>query len=150
MSSLMTTLVRANPLRQKPGAVAVGLAWFGIALGLAKLLAPARVERRAGLRPGRTMTQLTGLREIATGVGLLGAADRTPWLAARAAGDAMDIAALLGRRRPGAIGGTTLALAAVIGVMVLDAAAAVAIKNKAQHDRAKAWDYSNRVGIRRR
>ena len=48
----------------------------------------------------------------------------------------MNIAALLGRRRPGAIGGTTLALAAVVGAMVLDAAAAVAINNNAQHDRA--------------
>ena len=61
----------------------------------------------------------------------------------------MNIAALLGRRRPVAIGGTRLALAAVVGVMVLGAAAAVAINNNAQHDRAEAWDHSDRVGIRR-
>lgn len=148
MGSLMTTLVKANPLRQKPQAVATGLGWFSIGLGLTELLMPGRVERRTGLASGRTMTRLIGLREVATGIGLVTASDRRPWLAARVAGDALDIATLLRRRRPGALGGTVLGLTAVLSVMALDAAASAAIKNKAQHDAAAAWDYSDRVGIR--
>ena len=149
MTSMMTTIVKANPLRQQPDKVAVGLGWFSIALGLAALLAPAAVERRTGLKRGRSITRLTGLREVATGVGLLTADDRSPWLAARVAGDAMDVALLLGRRRSGAFGETAMALAAVAGVAMLDAAASIAVKNQAQHDRALAFDYGDRVGIRR-
>ena len=75
-------------------AIARGLGWFSIALGLAELLAPRQVTRPLGLEDHGRAAQLYGLREIAAGVGLLAAKDPTPWLWGRVAGDALDLASL--------------------------------------------------------
>ena len=76
--------------------VARGLAWFGIGLGLAELLAPRAVARAAGLNGHERLLQLFGVREIASGVVILAAEDPAAWLWTRAAGDVFD-GALLGR-----------------------------------------------------
>ena len=136
-----------NPLRRSPNAVATGLGWFSVALGVAELLAPLALERRTGLRRSPGVVRLYGAREIATGVGFLTSPDPAPWVTARIAGGALDAATLLARRRPSAWGATALALGAVVGVMALDASTRRGLKDRAQHDRAKAWDYSDRVGI---
>jgi len=98
-------------------ALACGLGIFSIAIGVAELVAPRWIARGAGARVSPNMIRAFGVREIATGVGLLMAAKRGPWLWGRVAGDALDIAAV---RHPGAI-------AALAGVTALDAAAASAL-----------------------
>lgn len=102
--------------------LAHALGWFGIGLGLAQLLAPGRLGRAVGApaRPG--LLRLVGLREILSGLGVLGARRPAPWLTARAGGDAMDLALLaLALRSPGARPlRLALAAAAVAGVAALD------------------------------
>jgi hypothetical protein len=84
------------------------------------------------------MIRAFGVREIATGVGLLMAAKRGPWLWGRVAGDAIDIAAV---RNPAA-------LAALAGVTALDVAAASAVTREANRPR-QIFDYSSRSGFSR-
>jgi hypothetical protein len=119
-------------------ALAGGLGIFSIAIGLAELMAPRWIARRAGARVSPNMIRAFGVREIATGVGLLMAAKRGPWLWGRVAGDALDIAAV---RNPAAI-------AALAGVTALDVAAASALTREENRPR-EIFDYSSRSGFSR-
>ncbi|WP_164101677.1 hypothetical protein [Candidatus Laterigemmans baculatus] len=101
--------------------LARGLGWFSIGLGLAELLAPRTVARWSGVsHPG--LIQAYGVREILTGVGILSSSRPAGWVAARVAGDALDLATIgeaayeddEQRRRAG------LAAATVAGVMAVD------------------------------
>ena len=99
-----------------------GLGWFSIAIGLAEMLATRSVAKtmRLSHRPG--LLRMFGMREMATGVGLLTRRNRAPWLWARVAGDVMDLVTLgsaFGRHRRGR-GRIGAALAAVAGVTALD------------------------------
>jgi glyoxylase-like metal-dependent hydrolase (beta-lactamase superfamily II) len=116
----------ALPWRMPEGndrALAQGLAWFGIGLGLVEVLAPARFARMIGREGHERTLQLFGMREIASGVAMLGSSDPERHLGLRVGGDVLDGGLLLaglrasnpGRRR------TALALAAVAPVAVLDA-----------------------------
>ena len=83
-----------------PKDIARGLAWFGIGLGVAELLARRRVAQAAGLEGHETLVALFGAREIASGAYML--ASPTPqdrlWL--RVVGDALDGALLASRLGP--------------------------------------------------
>ncbi len=100
------------------------LGWFSIGLGAAQLLAPRRMSRMVGTAEDHpTLMRAVGAREIAAGVGLLSQRKATPWLWARVAGDAMDLAMLgMASRRTanGARRRMSLATAAVAGITVLD------------------------------
>jgi hypothetical protein len=103
--------------------IARGLGWFSIGLGLAELVAPRTMADLTGVRsPG--LLQLYGLREIACGLGILSSQRPTPWLWARVAGDALDLATLAGAALQGGED-TNRALGAglaVAGVTLLDIA----------------------------
>lgn len=105
--------------------LARGLGWFSIALGTTELLAGRRLGRAVGQRGHIGTVRLFGVREIATGVGLLNASeDRLHgWLVARVAGDALDMTALARGtfRRPLGAG---LAALLVAGVTLIDLGAA--------------------------
>ncbi len=102
------------------------LGWTSIALGLAELLAPRKVDRILGLRGtawNRRITQAMGARELAHGVSLLGQRTDSPKqstaLWGRVAGDVVDTA-LLGvaatkTRRPA----TFIAISAVVAMIGL-------------------------------
>ena len=99
-----------------------GLGWFSIGLGLAELLAPRQLSRMCGLPCRPLLMRALGLREIASGVGILTQSEPGPWLKARVAGDAMDLglmgASLLAKDvQPGRV---ALAAGAVAGVTALD------------------------------
>ncbi|MFL5244462.1 MAG: SRPBCC family protein [Gemmataceae bacterium] len=100
-----------------------GLGWFSIGLGMAELLAPKTVADLIGVRHHHSaLLRMLGLREIASGVGLLSQPRPAGWLWGRVAGDAMDLS-LLGQAlaSPHAERGKTLAAtAAVLGITVLD------------------------------
>ncbi|HVV70320.1 MAG TPA: SRPBCC family protein [Verrucomicrobiae bacterium] len=109
-------------VRKNRQRLAQGLGWFSIGLGLAEFLAPRTVCSLIGVKPNVRLMRLLGLRELATGAGLLTQPDKEPWLTARVAGDAMDlgvlgIAAAADGAKPLRLTGATLA---VSGVMVLD------------------------------
>lgn len=129
------------PSRQQARVYARGLGWFSLALGALELVAARPLARRLGL-PGREgLVRAYGLREIANGAALLKAENPQPWLWARVAGDALDVATIAagGLRRPGAWVG----LAAVAGVAWLDWACA---RRLSQPPLAPVADDSDRSG----
>lgn len=103
-----------------------GLGALSLGLGLAELLAPRPVARLVGLRDDRattTILRILGIREIASGIGLLARPSSGP-LWSRVVGDAVDAALLTralvsGRSRPH-LGRALAATAAVLGVAALD------------------------------
>lgn len=111
-----------------PAPTATFLGLFSVGLGLAEVFAPRTMERLTGVR-GPALLRAYGLREVAVGVGLLVARRPGPWLWARVAGDALDLATLgaavagrTGAERQKAVAAT----AAVAGVTALDVACAAA------------------------
>ncbi len=102
--------------------LATFLGLFSIGLGLAQIFAPRGVSNLIGLRTDRGIMPLLGMREIASGIGILARPRPTGWVSSRVAGDIMDLALLAaasGQRhaRRDRLAG---AAAAVVGVTVLD------------------------------
>ena len=101
------------------------LGLFSIGLGLSQILVPGRVARTIGLRDddrNRKMMMAVGLRELATGAALIRRPQSASFAWGRVAGDAMDLA-LLGRALTSNRtdhSRVTAAMAAVVGVTVLD------------------------------
>jgi hypothetical protein len=99
--------------------LARALGWFSIGLGAVEILAPGAVARFLGSER-RGLVRGFGAREIAAGIGILAGDRVAPWIWARVAGDALDLAALgfaiaRGRRR-----NALIATGAVAGVTALD------------------------------
>jgi hypothetical protein len=109
-------------------ALAQGLGWFSIALGVAEVLAPHRVTRATGLHGHERLVSSYGVREIVTGIGLLTAKDPTPWVWGRVGGDALDLGTLAAgvagpeRERSG------VAFLMTLGIAALDVACALALR----------------------
>lgn len=74
--------------------IATGLGWFSIALGALELLATRMLTRALGMRGNEAVIQCFGVREIATGIGILTSKDPTPWIWGRVLGDALDLGTL--------------------------------------------------------
>lgn len=118
--------MRTRQYRGGAEQLAKGLGWLSIGLGLTSLLAPRAVARAAGVDEHPTLLRAVGLREIASGAGILSQPRQGGWLWSRVAGDAMDLA-LLGvaakttsrfdARRRQRIG---LATAVVAGIAMID------------------------------
>jgi uncharacterized membrane protein len=71
------------------------LGWVSIGLGLAELVAPRKMAEWMGVDTGeQQLLRVCGLRELATGVGILTQRDPSPWMWGRIAGDMMDVACL--------------------------------------------------------
>ena len=98
------------------------LGWFGIGLGIFELVAAERIADAIGLG-STTLIRVFGVREIASGIGILAADEKGPWIWGRIVGDALDGAVLgaaifgnQGRRKRNA----ALALATVSPVVAMD------------------------------
>ena len=79
--------------------LARGLGWFSLGLGLTQIAAPRGVARMIGLRGNdedRKAMLAIGMRELASGIGILMRDHPTPAVWSRVGGDVMDLA-LLGR-----------------------------------------------------
>lgn len=102
--------------------LARALGWFSLALGALELAAPQRVTRFLGVDDDNArLVQLFGLREIASGIGVLSSRRPVGWIGSRIAGDALDLGSLgaaLGRSRRR--GNVMVALGMVAGVAALD------------------------------
>ena len=79
---------------QNAHSVARGLGWFSIGLGLAEVLAPRALTRGLGMEGHEQIMRAYGVREIATGIGILSSTHPLPWIWGRVGGDALDIATL--------------------------------------------------------
>jgi uncharacterized membrane protein len=102
--------------------VARGLGWFSVALGAAQLAAPRRLARLIGVKDNDEQSaamRAVGVREVATGVGILARPRPAGWLWGRVIGDAIDLA-LLAKADTKERGRTAAAMAAVAGVTVPD------------------------------
>jgi hypothetical protein len=131
-------------------ALAQGLGWFSVGLGLVELAAPHSLARFLGMEEQAGLIRAYGLRELTTGAGILLQDDPAPWLWARVAGDALDLATLataLDARNPQR-GNVGVALAAVAGVTALDALCAQRLSGDG-HFRTPVRDYSDRRGMPR-
>jgi hypothetical protein len=113
-----------NPGMQ-PLATFLGL--FSVGLGLAELLTPKAVERVSGVH-SRGLLRMYGLREVASGLGILRTDRPAFWLWARVAGDVVDLATLAAAYADGNLVDRPRAVQAalaVAGVTALDVACAV-------------------------
>jgi uncharacterized membrane protein len=73
------------------------LGWFSLSLGLAQVAAPGKVAKLVGFVDDDetiAVMRVLGVREIASGLGILTQPRPLPWLWARVGGDAMDLALL--------------------------------------------------------
>jgi uncharacterized membrane protein len=106
-----------------PEQLAQCLGWFSIGLGLAEVLAPKRMSRLIGARQEHSfLLRLLGVREIASGVGILSRRRPAGWVWSRVGGDAMDLAFLSSALSPEnpQRNRAAAATAAVVGVTALD------------------------------
>jgi uncharacterized membrane protein len=108
-----------------------GLGALSLGIGLAALLAPRRVGELIGVRRRPKLIQLIGMRETATGIGLLSGRQSDAWLWSRVAGDLMDLAVLATCQRGASRSRATASTAAVAAIAAVDLAAAI------QHSRAR-------------
>jgi len=135
--------------------LACGLGLFSLALGLLEVVMPKRLAKMLGLEEDESLIQAFGLREIASGIGILASSDPKPWIGARIAGDALDIGTLTRglTRQKRASGNAFLALVNVAVVTALDIYCAQRLSNEqasSQHAALPAGrDYSDRVGLPR-
>lgn len=105
-----------------PDFLARGLGWFSFGLGFAELAFPEQLAEALGMEGRENLIRLYGAREVAAGAGCLTQSPPTTFVWGRVAGDALDIATLaayLGPDNPKR-GNVGIALAAVLGVTVLD------------------------------
>ncbi len=128
--------------------LARGLGIFSIALGIAEVAAPHAIARWLGMRGQARLIQAYGVREIATGIGILASRDPTPWIWGRVAGDGLDLATLAtglegNNPKKGNVG---IAMAAVAGVTALDVYCAQVLSGESPHPLPPMQDYSDRSG----
>jgi uncharacterized membrane protein len=115
-----------------PASTAKSLGWFSIGLGAAELLMPSGMARFIGVcddGTNRMALRAFGLREIATGIGLLARPESAGFAWLRVAGDAIDLATLAGALVTGAEhpGRVLRSMGAVAGVTALDVRTARAL-----------------------
>lgn len=81
--------------KRKGTQLAQQLGWLSIGLGLVEIVAPRQVTEFLGLDSrGQRLVRACGVREIASGLGLLSQRQPAAWAWSRIAGDIMDVAAL--------------------------------------------------------
>ena len=126
------------------------LGWLSIGLGLAELAMPRRLARIAGAPNAPRLTRVFGLREIGTGIGILTSKDPSPWLWARVAGDALDVATvgagIVTRGRPLR---TLASVAMLLGIAYVDMKVAEGAPPAKKREKRSSRDYSGRSGFPR-
>jgi hypothetical protein len=148
-SSRTASMVPQDPART----LAQGLGWFSIALGATEVLAPGMISRWLGMKNSEPVLQAYGVREIATGIGILASDNPSGWLWGRVAGDGLDIATLAGGfdESDANTRNIGVALVAVLGVTALDVLCARRLARQNGHarpeQRRRFFDYSNRSGF---
>ena len=131
--------------------LARGLGLFSIALGVAEVAASRALARALGMKGQEGLIAGYGVREIATGIGILASKDPTPWIWGRVAGDGLDLATLAtalegSNPKKGNVG---IAMAAVAGVTALDVYCAQTLSRESPHPLPPLQDYSDRSGFPR-
>ncbi len=128
--------------------LAKALGWFGLGLGVTELIAPGRITHALGMQGKEGLVRAYGVREIASGVLSL-STEKQAGLWSRVAGDGLDVSTLLTGLREGnpKRNNVSAALAAVLGVTVLDLVAAQGTTAHRKHSIAPGHLYRNRSGF---
>ena len=131
--------------------LARGLGLFSIALGVVEVAAPRALARALGMKGQEGLIAGYGVREIATGIGILASKDPTPWIWGRVAGDGLDLATLATALEGSNLkkGNVGIAMAAVAGVTALDVYCAQTLSRESPHPLPPLQDYSDRSGFPR-
>jgi uncharacterized membrane protein len=103
----------------------IALGWLSVGIGLAEFLMPRTVARATGTDEHTHMLRAFGLRELASGTGILLRPHKPGWLWSRVAGDVLDLGFLAFSRKRGHDRRAVLASALVAGVTTLDLLAAL-------------------------
>jgi hypothetical protein len=135
-------------------ALAQGLGWFSIGVGIAELAAPGSLARFLDMEGRTDLIRVYGMREIATGLRILSQDDPTPWLWGRVGGGVLDLGTLAsGLKRSHQRHNVGIAIAAVAGVLALDVICAQGLradaKARRRRPRRRLRDYSARRGMPR-
>ncbi|MEH6564067.1 MAG: transcriptional regulator [Halopseudomonas sp.] len=123
------------------------MGWMSVGLGVAQLCLAAPMARTLGLPSAAGMLlRMCGMRELATGAGLLLTDKPEPWMKARVAGDALDLgclglAAQFGNKPLNAV----LAAGSVAGIAAMDWKCSKGLET--EHQPHKVYDYSDRSGF---
>lgn len=123
MAADLSHPTQAHPT-QAHSTQARNLGILSLVLGAGALFMPEFVGRSSGLQQRRGVLPVVGLRELASGIGLLSTANPTPWLWSRVVGDGMDLAvlatSLLSPRNPRRLSAavTTAVVAAITAIDV--------------------------------
>ena len=126
------------------------LGWFSIGLGLTELLAPKAVTQRLGMEGKEGLVRVYGARELASGVMCLSVNnDYGAW--SRVAGDMLDLATLSAAYRDDnpKKGNVAAAIAAVVGITLIDAMAGQSIRSLHNRKGEPVRDFSDRSGFPR-
>jgi len=119
--------------------LAQGLGWFSLGLGLAQIAAPGEIAHLIGVPDddeNRQMMRAVGMREVASGIGLLSQSHPEGWVWARVGGDVMDLSLLGGAWASDRTDKERVAAAtvAVVGVMALDLLCGRQLTDRDRHD----------------
>jgi uncharacterized membrane protein len=135
------------PVKTEAGkdGLARGLGWFSLGLGIAQTAAPRAMVNLLGISDtdqNRDIMFAIGLREIASGVGILSRSEPKGWLQARVGGDVMDLALLAGARQGDGAERDRIAvgMGAVAGALALDILAARRVGGRAGQQAAAPWN----------
>lgn len=141
-------VLRSGPSsRTSSDSTAKALGWFSIGLGLVELFGARHVTRALGVEGREGMVRAFGVREIAAGMTVLSTEQRTG-LVSRIAGDVVDLVALAAAYRDDnpQKRNVGMAIAAVLGVTMLDIATAQTNIDRHRRGRGPIRDYSDRSG----
>jgi uncharacterized membrane protein len=118
-------------------ALAKGLGWFSVGLGVTELAAPRALARLIGIdEGGRTplVIRALGLRELASGIGIFGKPRRAAPVWSRVLGDVIDLGMLAYAMKARRTRSERLvaAIVSVVGVSVLDVIAGQRLQRNQQ------------------
>jgi hypothetical protein len=142
-------IIRSGPSSLTPiDRLGKALGWFSIGLGIAELVAPGQITRPLGMQGKEGLVRAYGVREIASGITTL-SSERQAGLWSRVAGDGVDAAALLTGYRGDnpKRGNVAVALMIVLGVTLLDLAAAQGGRARHRAGKGRRRLYGGRSGF---
>ncbi len=140
--------------RLSPERLATSLGWLSLAIGTAELAAPRAVARLTGIPDDPRLhgvLRAFGVRQIASGLGMLAQPARAGWAWARVGGDAVDLAFLGSAANEESADHRRVALvaAAVAAVTALDVICASGLQEERRQRRAAGGDIEDEVRVER-
>ena len=135
-------------------ALARGLGYVSLALGLAEIFGAASMASSLRRKGSEGVIRAFGFREVANGVAILSSHDATPWVWGRLAGDMMDLAFLASGANEAsqptrASTPNAIALTVLLAATAADVVCASRLAGEKGSRRTATHDYRSRTGFPR-